>query len=209
MSSTEAEGLLYSLVRQLAGCATPRKLPAPAPPAAASARELDLLRMRERARALDAEIDGLRRRLSGTPEQREEQAGWDLTQGLRAAWGQLQETLTPERAAEAAAAGGALLPPPPPPPVLPLPNKGLRSRSPFPARTHVGASTYPSHAHTASSAWRHPRGMDFAKPVRRTRKQAELGACAAPRAPRPRASPSLFQAAARPAMKSAQRMLGA
>ena len=118
MTSTEAEGLLYSLVRQLAGCATPRKLPAPAPPAAASARELDLLRMRERARALDAEIDGLRRRLSGTPEQREEQAGWDLTQGLRAAWGQLQETLTPERAAEAAAAGGALLPPPPPPPVL-------------------------------------------------------------------------------------------
>ena len=79
MSSTEAEGLLYSLVRQLAGCATPRKLPAPAPPAAASARELDLLRMRERARALDAEIDGLRRRLSGTPEQREEQAGWDLS----------------------------------------------------------------------------------------------------------------------------------
>ena len=91
MSSSDTEGLLYSLVRQLAGCATPRKLPAPAPPAAASARELDLLRMRERARALDAEIDGLRRRLSGTPEQREEQAGWDLTQGLRAAWGQLQE----------------------------------------------------------------------------------------------------------------------
>ena len=93
----QAEGLLYSLA--LAGCATPRKLPAPARRAQRASR-VRFVAMRRRARALDAEIDGLRRRLSGTPEQREEQAGWDLTQGLRAAWGQLQETLMPERAAE-------------------------------------------------------------------------------------------------------------